>query len=103
MARKTTAPEEITIGELLDGIRSGTYYAEIGEAALKNGFNYYNTSISTAESLGIKIEDRYLIQDIKMPEKVLGNLRFFGGKSVEVICTTIKRGSAQIEMYVREF
>ncbi len=101
--KKVNAPAEITIGQLLDGIRVGQYYAKLGEHAAAAGFKYYNTSISTAKSFGISIEDRYLIQEVTMPEKVLGNLRFFAGKKLQVICTTIKRGSAQIEMYIREF
>lgn len=99
MKKKVIAPTNITIDELLQGIRNGKYYTSSSKAFNALGFEAMVCDIKAAE---FHVDIRYFIQTVQIPAKKRGNLGKFAGQTVEVICTTIYQGGPRIHFFIRK-
>lgn len=101
-AKKQNCPVELNIQDALCGLREGVYYtSSLHQWAINNGYTYVCCGIDQFVSAGAKISDRYVVQEISLPENQKGKLRPFAAHKVDVIFSTIKQNSRQIEAYLK--
>ena len=98
---KINAPITTTIPELLFGIRNGSFYATAYDVFRENGYEHTAVGFSVTNAIGVDTDIRYAIQTVKIPLNQRGNLVQFAGLTVDVICTSIARGSAAMGMWIK--
>lgn len=100
--KKTNAPIDATIYDVLSGIKSGEFYtASLHPWAMNNGYERVCSGIDQFTAAKANVKDRYCVQTIEIPTKQRGKLKKFAGLQVDVIFTAIKKDSNQIEAYIK--
>lgn len=97
--KKEFAKPGTALKKIAAGIKSGKYYTNQVTAYKALGFEEMTVDVNAAE---FDIDVRHEVQTVDIPKNKRGNLRAYAGKTVEVICTYITRGSARIHFYIRE-
>lgn len=64
----------------------------------ENGFSFERVDVNAF--IGC-ISDRWVEQEVVIPEKKTGNLKKYAGKTVVVIPTTIDRNGPRINFYIK--
>lgn len=96
--RKQTAPKNISLNQLLTGIRNDAYYTHSITHLSQFGFEPMTVDINATE---FSIQDRYQVITTSIPQKKRGNLGRYAGKEVEIVVKGINSRGPRVDFYIR--